>query len=559
MNAFTRFARHNIGDEDKLRGSMAGFVGRLEPFRDGENWREYVEIFEHFFIANDVTTDKKKVCILCSYVGSSTYHIIKTLCLPQKPEEKTFLDVCALVENHFKPKLSEASASLLFYSRNRKRAESVQMFLAELRRLAKPCNFGQFLERALRDRFIVGVSDPEIQQKILSVPDADLTLEKAYSIAESHEAAARNVREMQCSSADSSDSVMKMQHRSVDGRGQPSGQSHQERQCFRCAAMHSSQQCPFKDKNCFHCGRRGHTRKTCYKLQRGANQGANVKNIEGGVNVNEGESDDGLNACVHTVLSAVGGGDTKKVAPLLCEVVVNGQMILFEIDTGSPYTFMSHETLTKLPSSQKLEKKNISVKSFTGHSVHVLGVLNTDVTYKDKHVHAEILVTEHKHNLLGRDLIDKLELLTVRYVGEIDDDKLGQVIAKHPRLFGDGVGKLEGVQAKVHVDGDKAPIFFKPRSIPYAMRGKVEEELDRLLKDDVIEPVTVSDWAAPIVPVLKPNGQVRICGDYKVTVNRVSKLEQYPIPTLDDLLAKLGKGSIFDSHEKNVSLCNDQC
>lgn len=44
------------------------------------------------------------------------------------------------------------------------------------------------------------------------------------------------------------------------------------------------------------------------------------------------------------------------------------------------------------------------------------------------------------------------------------------------------------------------------------------------------------------VPVAKPNGNVRICGDYKLTVNQVSKLDNYPIPKTEDLLATLGGG-----------------
>uniref|UniRef100_A0AAV2JZ11 Uncharacterized protein n=1 Tax=Knipowitschia caucasica TaxID=637954 RepID=A0AAV2JZ11_KNICA len=49
------------------------------------------------------------------------------------------------------------------------------------------------------------------------------------------------------------------------------------------------------------------------------------------------------------------------------------------------------------------------------------------------------------------------------------------------------------------------------------MRKKVETELERLTKQGVIEPVKFSEWAAPIVPVLKPDGGARICGDYKLT------------------------------------------
>ncbi|KAJ8248044.1 hypothetical protein GJAV_G00237580 [Gymnothorax javanicus] len=67
-------------------------------------------------------------------------------------------------------------------------------------------------------------------------------------------------------------------------------------------------------------------------------------------------------------------------------------------------------------------------------------------------------------------------------------------------------------------------------------------EFERLTNQGIIEPVKFSEWAAPIVPVLNPDNSVRICGDYKVTVNLVSKLEQYPIPKLEDLFEKLSGG-----------------
>ena len=70
-------------------------------------------------------------------------------------------------------------------------------------------------------------------------------------------------------------------------------------------------------------------------------------------------------------------------------------------------------------------------------------------------------------------------------------------------------------------------------------------QLDRLRREDVIEPVKYSEWAAPLVPVLKPDNTVRLCGDYKLTVNRVSKLEQYPIPRIEDLFANLSGGEKF--------------
>jgi len=57
---------------------------------------------------------------------------------------------------------------------------------------------------------------------------------------------------------------------------------------------------------------------------------------------------------------------------------------------------------------------------------------------------------------------------------------------------------------------------MKARSVPYALKAKVEQELERLQGEGIISPVEFSEWAAPIVPVVKSNVSVCIlCGDYK--------------------------------------------
>ena len=170
--------------------------------------------------------------------------------------------------------------------------------------------------------------------------------------------------------------------------------------------------------------------------------------------------------------------------------------------------------------------------------------MDVNVKVRDRLIEARIMVTEYQHNLSGRDLTDKLGVLTINLVKDADTDTMKAALDRHPKLFKEELGKLKGEQAKVHVDGDWAPIFFRPRPLPYSMRKKAEQDIQRLKQDEVTEPVEYSDWAEPIIPVLKPNGQVCICGDYKVTVNKASKLEQDPVPILEDLITKLGKGSV---------------
>ena len=74
------------------------------------------------------------------------------------------------------------------------------------------------------------------------------------------------------------------------------------------------------------------------------------------------------------------------------------------------------------------------------------------------------------------------------------------------------------------------------------MRIKVEEELAWLVKMEVIEPVQFANWAAPVVPISKRDKTVRLCGDFKITVN---PLDRHPIPRVEVLLASLAGGTLF--------------
>ena len=90
----------------------------------------------------------------------------------------------------------------------------------------------------------------------------------------------------------------------------------------------------------------------------------------------------------------------------------------------------------------------------------------------------------------------------------------------------------------------------------------VEKELDNLKAQGIIEPVAFSEWAAPIVPVLKADKtSVRICGDFKLTVNRVAKLDRYPIPKFYDLFSNLSGGKYFtrlDLSRAYLQVCLDE-
>lgn len=123
---------------------------------------------------------------------------------------------------------------------------------------------------------------------------------------------------------------------------------------------------------------------------------------------------------------------------------------------------------------------------------------------------------------------------------------LQNLLTQYNQVFQGGLGVYKGFNAKLEVDAAATPRFCKARTLPYSMRQGVEEELARLVKEGTLEPVEYSDWAAPIVAVLKSDRKsIRICGDFRMTVNPISKLNKYPIPRIEDLFATLERRKTF--------------
>eukprot|EP00731_Ephydatia_muelleri_P012033 Em0006g927a len=177
----------------------------------------------------------------------------------------------------------------------------------------------------------------------------------------------------------------------------------------------------------------------------------------------------------------------------------------------------------------------------------VLGVDGMPVLIGASSVGASVSVAEHNGGWIKIwkatkmliicakfDALKPLSILSLVLQGELKpdltihrsaaDDGLWNLLTKHVDLFKDELGLCKGVKATIHVDETVQPLFFRHRSVPHALKARIEEEINKLEKAGIIEPVAPSEWAAPVVPLVKQDGSIRLCGDYKLTVNRVLKL-----------------------------------
>ena len=150
-------------------------------------------------------------------------------------------------------------------------------------------------------------------------------------------------------------------------------------------------------------------------------------------------------------------------------------------------------------------------------------------------------------SLLGCDWLRviHLDLSYLTHIHAMRSSRCQEVVDRFPSVFKDELRLIKGTQARFKVDANTQPKFLCARPVPYALRSKVVAKLEGLEKSNTITPITFSKWATSIVPVLKQDGKVRICGEYKLTVNQVTKTDPYPVFRTDHLFASLSKGKSF--------------
>ena len=235
------------------------------------------------------------------------------------------------------------------------------------------------------------------------------------------------------------------------------------------------------------------------------------------------------------------------MASLMVSLILNGANLIMEIDTDAARSIISDKTFTQLWSQElslPLKPTNATLKTYTGEQIKPLGATSVQLEATEQQQLELLIVPGDGPSLLGRDWLRCLKLDWTQIHHLNCSDTLQAVLDRHSNVFESSLGLVQGTTAKINVDPTATPKFCNARPVLYALRDKVDKELDHLEKEGVIQPITHSDWAAPVVPVVQCDGS-GLCGDYQTTVNKVAKFDSYPLPRIDDLFASLSGGRTF--------------
>ena len=336
--------------------------------------------------------------------------------------------------------------------------------------------------------------------------------------------------------------------------------------CRRCGRQHQdSFQCRFLNLNCWNCGRRGHAERMCPR------PATAVRTVEdtaaerpeyaadrpeyAAEPVGEGSRHtEDTEEVVYEMYNVASSTEKKQPhhPPIHVKVDLNGRSHTFELDTGASVSVCSERTYQRLwPSGERppIEPFSGRLRTYSGENLRVVGKITVCAQYRADRVTLPLVVLcGDGPSLLGRDWLrhfrlDWPSLCVVKQATELD-----AILARHSAVFEEGLGCYRGGEVTITVKEGVRPRFFRARQVPLAYREEVNAELDRQIAAGLWEPVAFSEWAAPLVVVPRGHaseGKVRLCGDYRLTVNKASPVETYPLPRIEEVLSSLSGGAKY--------------
>jgi hypothetical protein len=508
-------------------------------------WKRFSSQWRNYEVAADLTGEskKKRTAIFLACIGTEAYELFQAMHFAAAADREDLDKVVEAFQRHCIGEVNVTYERYTFNRRVQDVAETFDTFVADLRRLAKSCEFGTLEDSIIRDRIVIGIRDDPTRRKLLQTRKLDLN--QAIDIGKASEVATKQLKDM--STPDEIKRVDTTQQRASRQRGQsrhrPDQRNRQDgsrdysknRRCQYCDRVHepSKKACKAYGETCKLCSKKNHFAVVC-KASKSNNR---VQQLD--------------SADEH--LLALTNFDRKR---LYATLNINNRPVRFQLDCGATVNLLPMSIFRELSSdsgAMKLRPAESTLFMFDNNVLKTNGMSTIAVQHplSNKVQSLDFYMTEtHKQPILGLTACLDFELLFVNennicVLKQKENSKLttAVIFEQYADLF-EGIGKLEG-ELHLQADPNICPVRMPLRKIPVPIKDKVIAELNAMCRDNIITPVTEpSDWISALLVVNKPQSGVRICIDLK-PLNKALKRDHYAMPVIDDVLPQLSKAKVF--------------
>ena len=469
-------------------------------------------------------------------------------------------------QDYFEPKTNFRLARYQLRDIRQKPGEPIDSFVTRLKTHSKKCRYPEAIkDDMIIEQIIVGVAHSQIRKQILDHDPDKLTLDKCLNFARTFESTSNQLQHLQ-PQATRVNAVHRRptqqkpsRHQAKPRQEQPRQKNHEKAPSSRCmfcgGKRHNRVKCPARISECKKCHKSGHWAIVCLSKKSDHKQPAHEiqEHLQDRSQGPYHLSDEFQKITFDSIDMRDG---TQAYATLQIEPYSGMYTNLYgKLDTGSQANILPLRTFAKLyPKKMNDLKEPINITpcdtiltAYNGTQIKQYGYITMPCTYKNEYANFRFYIADTPSAVIfGLDMCLQLGLLNLNcHIKENNAPitTIKQLQAKFPDRF-TGIGKLQG-EYKIQLKENAKPVKHAPRSAPIQLRDKIQNELARMKKYDVIKRVREpTDWVSSITYVTKADGSLRICLDPS-DLNKALKRGQHHIPTMEELSSKFSGAKLF--------------
>ncbi|XP_048481488.1 uncharacterized protein LOC119692247 [Plutella xylostella] len=477
--------------------TLESFDCEGEPGSVGVRWERWKRALFIYLDASNIEKDDKKRANLLHFGGielQEIYYNIPEAHVEPAEGVNVFSVAIKKLDEYFAPKQSNIYERHMFRLLKQEKDEKFEKFVVRLRQQADKCQFTAKDENII-DQITEKCLSSELRKKILQIGDG-ITLDRIISEANLLEVVNKQLEKFGCTA--SSESINKIESKP---KSKFEVSEKEEIGCGRCGnRRHSSNDpnCPAKRRECLKCGLLGHFRQFCKtrNITKRKWEGKNTREY-----------------------------DKRKKITLQTWAGLKQKML---VDSGCKQNLITEETWNKLKMHNvqvfnQIKNPNINFMSYgSDKPLEVKGSFEATIKVGNNSENATFyVIIKGTKNLLGKTTAVALGILRIgldSVVGSVDTEVFP---------------KFKDVLVDLPIDDSVSPVSQPYRRIPIPLEGKIEAKIQDLVNRDIIEEVKGSSrWVSPIVPILKDDGEVRLCIDMR-RANAAIVRENHSLPTMD--------------------------
>ncbi|KAF5281758.1 hypothetical protein FQR65_LT14553 [Abscondita terminalis] len=467
---------------------------------------------------------------LLHLMGEDCYDIYLSLAdllnTPEGSPTRTNFEIAKTKLNtYFKPKTNIDFEIFKFREAKQEHDETVDQFYARLLQLSKTCQFNN-ANNEIKGQIILSTNNEELRKFALNEqPDLDQLLNKAKTL----ELTATQLKPLEEKNAALTSSINKIHKNNYNNRNNYNkSNNHQnntnqqvktmypntQRICKNCGNnwhKQGRQPCPAINSTCYKSNKQGHFTKTSLSSKQNTNNKSKHSNK---VHYTEQytTSDESESVYLTTTINNINNNLPTAT------VKINKKDVKYIIDTGSSVNIISEQIFKHLNINNLLPDKSSIYPYKSNNKLEILGKFSCTIQHNNTKTLASVKVIKGKgESLLSFDTARELNLVEL-HCNNINKVYDLEIIKQTYPSICNGTGNLKGTEIELYIDQSIAPVVQTNRRIPFHFRKQVEQEINNLLKENIVEEAEgPTPWVSPVVIVPKPHNknEIRLCVDMR--------------------------------------------